>query len=97
MANAGLALDDNSNEELMSYDLIAKIGDRLRATGQDDLSMRTRVASALVSKGFTLGTLNRSEDAIAVYDEVVKRFGEATEPALCELVGRAKKLRGNSE
>lgn len=41
-------------------------------------------------KGFELGTLNRGEEAIAAYDEVLRRFGEAPEPALREQVARAK-------
>ena len=36
-----------------------------------------------------LGTLERSADEIAVYDEVVARFGAAAEPALREQVARA--------
>ena len=40
------------------------------------------MAGALFNKGVTLGTLGRSEEEIAVYDEVVKRFGEAGEAAL---------------
>ena len=37
------------------------------------------VARALVNKGVTLGQLGRNEEAIAVYDDVVGRFGIATE------------------
>jgi tetratricopeptide (TPR) repeat protein len=49
----------------------------------------SEVARALVNKGVTLGQLNRSEDAIAVNDEVVARFGDAAEPELREEVARA--------
>ena len=59
----------------------------------------TKSDSAQVNKGVRFGQLNRGEDAIAVYDEVVKRFGEATEPALREQVAKAltnrKALEGN--
>ena len=48
-----------------------------------------RVARALLSKGVTLGALNRHEEAIAAYDELVKRFGEAEEPVLRERVAKA--------
>jgi hypothetical protein len=34
--------------------------------------------------------LNRSEDEISVYDEVVKRFGDSTETALKEQVANAQ-------
>jgi tetratricopeptide (TPR) repeat protein len=51
--------------------------------------LREPVAKALVNKGFRLGALNRSEGAVAVYDEVVKRFGDASEPGLREPVAEA--------
>ena len=38
--------------------------------------------AGLVNKGAALGALNRNEEAIAVYDEVLSRFGSATEPPL---------------
>ena len=31
------------------------------------------VVAALVNKGFTLGALGRSDEAIAIYDNVIKR------------------------
>jgi TolA-binding protein len=51
------------------------------------------VARALFNKGVTLGALGRSADAIAVYDEVVARYGTASEPALLEVVEMAKTLK----
>ena len=54
------------------------------------------VAGALVSKGITLGELGRSKEAIAVYDDVVGRFGTATEPALRELVANALFNKGGT-
>jgi tetratricopeptide (TPR) repeat protein len=52
------------------------------------------VAKALVNKGYRLGQLDRSEEEIAVYDEVVRRFGERTEPGLAELVAKALVNKG---
>ena len=62
--------------------------------GLVNLTQREQVARALVNKGVTLGTLGRSEHEIEVYDEVVARFGAATEPALCEQVARALVNKG---
>ena len=45
---------------------------------------------ALVNKGVRLGALERSEEAVAVYGEVVARYGDATEPALRERVAIAR-------
>ena len=59
-----------------------------------EAALREPVSRALFNVGFRLGTLNRGEDAIAVYDEVVARFGTAVEPALREPVARALVAKG---
>ena len=51
-------------------------------------------ARALLNSGIALGALNRSEEALAVYDEVERRFGNAAELALREQVARALVNRG---
>ena len=52
------------------------------------------VAKALYSKGLTLGGLDRPEEALAAYDEVVGRFGTSENPALIEPVAKALYFRG---
>ena len=42
-----------------------------------------------------LNFLNRSDEAIAAYDEVVARFGTAAEPSLCERVALALLNKGD--
>jgi tetratricopeptide (TPR) repeat protein len=44
--------------------------------------------------GAVLGELDRSEEAVAVYDEVVARYGDASEPALREQVAGALVNKG---
>ena len=41
-----------------------------------------QVAKALFSKGFELGALNRRDEALGAYDEVVRRFGDSAAPEL---------------
>ena len=53
-----------------------------------------QIATSLMSAGVALGKLNRSEEAIAVYDEVVSRYGSAPEAALRELVANALNNKG---
>lgn len=89
LLNAGVALDDNSDEELRAYDLTVAIGDRVEALGRAELATRTQIAQALVYKGIALGTLNRSEDAILVYDEVVRRLGDSAEARIRQQVAMA--------
>jgi tetratricopeptide (TPR) repeat protein len=88
-ADAGSDLDDNSSEELACHELVVATGDRLEKKGALEASARRRVAGALVSKGVVLGALNRSQEELAVYDEVVVRYAKATEIELRELVARA--------
>jgi Domain of unknown function (DUF4062) len=57
-----------------------------RGTSRDD--ERGMLAS------LSLGTLNRSEEEIAVYDEVIARYGAAVEPALREQVARSMVNKG---
>ncbi|MDY6972657.1 MAG: ATP-binding protein [Thermodesulfobacteriota bacterium] len=59
-----------------------------------DLASLGEVAGALFNKGFALGSLGRSEEAIAVYDEVVSRFADVDEPALRVLIAGALVIKG---
>ena len=54
---------------------------------------RDIAANALYNKGVTLGVLGRSEEAIAVYDELITRDGDRDELALREVVARARQSR----
>lgn len=51
-------------------------------------------AKALLSKGYVLGQMNRNEEEIAVYDEMVRRYGDADEVALREQVAKALLNKG---
>ena len=89
MWSVSTELYDDFDEELASYDLVIKIGDNLSREKNDDLILLVQIAKALVNKGITLGKLNRNEEAISVYEEVIKRFGESTETALQKQVANA--------
>lgn len=47
------------------------------------------VARALFDKGATLGQLDRPEEEVATYDELLTRFGEDLAPELREPVAKA--------
>lgn len=55
---------------------------------------RVQTARALVNKGVALENAGKLEDAIAASDEVVRRFGDAEEPALREAVAGARFNKG---
>ena len=52
------------------------------------------LAQALVNKGIAFGELQRCVEAIAIYDEVVKRYGDAPETTLREQVAKALHNKG---
>ncbi len=51
-------------------------------------------ALSLARKAYRLGSLGRSEEEIAVYDDIVSRFGKSAQPALCEQVAVALSNKG---
>jgi len=60
------------------------------------LPLRELVAQALVNKGLSLDALSRSEDEIAIYDDLIARFGAATELPLRKHVAQALVNKGIS-
>lgn len=93
--SSALKLYDNSEEEILAYDLVVAVNDRLsKASPQLGNSRSEQVARALVNKGVTLETLERREEAIAAFDEVVHRFGQAQKPELREQVARVLVSKG---
>jgi tetratricopeptide (TPR) repeat protein len=89
--SAALGLSDNSDAELGGYDLVLRL-----APGKavERSQVRETVATALYNKGVRLGALNRSGEAIQSYDELLRRFGDATEPGLRECVANALYNKG---
>ena len=57
-----------------------------------DSDRREQAAHALFHKGVTLGAFDRSAEAIAVYDDLLARFGTATELPLREPVSKALRV-----
>ena len=55
-----------------------------------------RTVTALLDRAATLHSQNRTEDALAVYDELVSQFGKSEKPALLELVALALINKGTT-
>ena len=62
--------------------------------GANNSSEGVEQAQALVYKGITLGQLNRSEEALGIYDEVVRRFGASDSSEIIKLVAQALVNKG---
>ena len=58
--------------------------------------MLETVGTALFNKGIALKELDRSEDAVSIYDEVITRFGEGDQPEVLEAVASAVVSKGYS-
>ncbi len=80
-------LERGSEDAAAGTDMIVRVTDSLPEPLRE--ADMVTLARALVNKGVTLGQLGRNEVAVGVCDEVVKRFGEATELTLREQVARA--------
>ena len=63
-------------------------------SGSDEQKARLRIVYALLNKGIAFASLGRGEDEIAVYDEMVRRFGDADELPLREQVARTLVNKG---
>ena len=51
------------------------------------------VAAAMFNNGATLSKANRSAEAMTQFDELIARFGAASEPALKDLVNKAQSAK----
>jgi len=93
MWSSARGLNDNSDEELEAYDLVVRSGN---AICDRDLERTPvlKVAMALLYKGLSLGELHRSEEEIEVYDELIEKFGDATEASVKEQVVTAMRCKG---
>ena len=102
---ASRSLKDNSADELLAYDLVVFIADRLPAVDSaaesrrlerfgdaPELPLRENVALALSAKASALGSLERYKEAALVCDEAAQRFGGATEDSLQEILRGITKL-----
>ncbi|HMD87141.1 MAG TPA: SIR2 family protein [Terriglobia bacterium] len=87
-------LDDHPEEAIRCYDLVLDGSELLLASGTGNSAIYERIANALVDKGATLDQLGRHEEEIQVYDNVVTRFGEASEISLKERVAKAFVYKG---
>ncbi len=84
-----LFLDGNYDQ---AHEKLNMVIDTFRNSDEDVIN--SVVASAMVNKGVTLGVLNRSEEAIAVYEEVFELYKDRSEPAIAEKVASAMVNKG---
>ena len=89
---AATSFESGTVDPCVLISLLEALGEVLQVH-PDELPLREQVAKALFSKGFRLGDLGRSEEEIATYDDLLARFGAATELPLRELVAKAKSAR----
>ncbi len=81
-------LTDLRTQEKWTDILMAAQQMRLLHEGDDDF------AFACFTEAYALVQLNRTEEAVAVYDDVIKRFGDSKESALQDQVAKALVSKG---
>jgi tetratricopeptide (TPR) repeat protein len=94
LLDASKGLNDKAAAEIRGYDLVVKASDLLAERKFSNTNRNERVAMALRSKGLRLGTLENKEAAIAVYDELLSRFADSTEPAIRAEMAMAMRSKG---
>lgn len=89
---AARKLNDNSDEELLAYDIVQVMCD-LAVRREDDVQERLKAqiqgCRALIYKAATLGERQESRRAIKVYDLVINNFGREKHKEFRERVARA--------
>lgn len=95
MWSAAVGLFDNSEEELLAYNLVVTIRDKLsERTGAESAATRMKVAEAMMNTAASLSALMRVDEEIAAYDRVIERFIDAEELEVKEQVAGALIAKG---
>lgn len=93
---AASGLSDASETELEAYDLVIGAGDRFPEGDIFEPAIQLKVHSAIFNKGVVLAQLGRAEEAIASYDELVRRSGATPGRGLRDSAVRALFNKGAS-
>ncbi len=96
MLAASVGLTDAPDTELQAYDLILRAGALLTDNPTYGTAAELRINSTLFNKGVVLAQLGRWEEAIAAYDELVRRTGGSPLLGLRETAVRALFNKGAS-
>lgn len=87
---AALARPQSSPEEMLEgNNIVISLASMLLESEAKETAATAHLARALFNKGFALGTLNKHEEAIVAYDDLVRRFGGSSESVMMEQVGWA--------
>ncbi|MEW5734056.1 MAG: AAA family ATPase [Thermodesulfobacteriota bacterium] len=77
-------------EQIKIYDELIGMFDYYKdGYGAGDIGLIGEVAQAFVNKGAALGELKRRKEEIAVYDDLLARFGDRMETPIAEMAAKA--------
>jgi tetratricopeptide (TPR) repeat protein len=77
---AARRVSEHPDDAVRAYDLVISIRDEeARKQVPETPATRTQLARSMLSKGVALHTMGRSEESIAVFEELIRRSKEATE------------------
>jgi tetratricopeptide (TPR) repeat protein len=85
------SLSDDSSDKQNAYDLISKVGAEIKEPPPE---VRTIMARALFNKGYRVGQLDRGEEAIEVYDQLIERHSDDEVPGVRVQVAMAFVSKG---
>jgi len=79
---AAALLDDNSEKELASYELVLRACAVADGRDNGDAEAATDTSTALFNKGLLLAAVDRDDEAIATFDDLCERFDGSADPEL---------------
>ncbi|MBF0348097.1 MAG: hypothetical protein HQL81_10560 [Magnetococcales bacterium] len=95
LAGIACTIEHDSLKEALIYDKILDLFDRHRASyGNADAPIVEQIARAMFNKGFMLGSIGKSAEAIKVYDDLLQHFAQRNESNIAELVAKAMVNKG---
>ncbi|MBF0174201.1 MAG: hypothetical protein HQL83_12255, partial [Magnetococcales bacterium] len=94
-ADNAYSIESDSGKAISILDKILVLFDRHRTSyGNGDAPIVEQVAKAMFNKGFTMGSMGKGEEEIAVYDDLVQRFALRDESGIAEWVAKAMSNKG---
>ena len=88
------SIHDDLDSELKAQQLVTQLGRVFQEEGTADKEVNILIAKALLRISILEWEMDHSQESISAYDEVVRRLGKASEPALREAVAKAQFNKG---
>jgi tetratricopeptide (TPR) repeat protein len=86
LTRVGTAMDDNSEIELLAYNLALQACAVLESIDKTTPQDQANAAKALLNRAITLGSQDKVDETIAAYDQLTSKFQLSVDPHLLKVV-----------